>query len=362
MEEIVFNASSGDVGSNLSSFNSSMFLCERSRYYQFGRWREFSPTVDDVLRSILIIFYVAGCLVGASLNLFVIVLVIKFKKLHRIDFYITLQIVLADLFFCIILFPISATNAVTKQWAFNPGFCHFAGFLGFLIIEIRSYFLFILSLDRLCSVFLPLRYPMLQKKVVMVLSFVTWMVSISIPLVPLHGLLDCYSYAAEFHGCTVGRACKNGTACDTFAFLSVVFLNSVVVVALVMYFIMFCKAKKVNARVMLSSSVIGNEAAALQQKHSKQAIVTLAFYFTSLFALSSPQLFLTAIPLVLEDAIGFELPVWYNVVHITTVNLVLALSFVDPIVLMRNGDIREVYKKVLRKMKEKMKKHVNLMS
>ena len=42
--------------------------------------------------------------------------------------------------------------------------------------------------------------------------------------------------------------------------------------------------------------------------------------------------------------------------HITNVNLVLALSFGDPIVLMRNGDVREVMRKITGRLKLKFKK------
>ena len=100
----------------------------------------------------------------------------------------------------------------------------------------------------------------------------------------------------------------------------------------------------------------GDKAASLEQKRSRHVMVTLALYFVALFAFSSPQLLFTAIPLVLQDVIGFELPSWVNIVHITNVNLVLALSFVDPIVLMRNGDVREVMGKITGKLKEKLKK------
>ena len=209
-------------------------------------------------------------------------LVLKIKKLHRIDFFLTLQIVFADLIFSVILFPISATNAIGKRWIFNPGFCHFVGFLVFLVAEIRTCFIFLLTLDRLCNVFFPLRYPQIRKKVVTILSLVIWIMSVTVPIAPLHGLFDCYSYAPDFHSCSVGKACKHQTVCDTYAFLSTAILNILVIIALVMYFIMYFKAKKIRAHVMTAIGTTGDEATALHQRRSRHVMVTLALYFVAL--------------------------------------------------------------------------------
>ena len=355
MEEFGFHMSEGAVSTHMSNFSWSN-RCEVTRYSQTGRWDELDSTLEDVLRSLLIVYYIAGCFLGTSLNLFLIVLVIKFKKLHRVDFFLTLQIVFADLILSAILLPISTTNAIARRWIFNPGFCHFAGFLGFLVLEIRSSFLFILTLDRLCNVFFPLRYPRIQTRVTTVLSLSTWTLSVMVPIVPLHGLFDCYSYAPNIHGCSLGRACKHQELCDAYAFLTLVVLNSIVLIALAMYFVMYFKARKVNARVMHANSTNRGEAAALQQRRSRQVMVTIALYFLALFLLSSPQFLLTAVPLILQDLMGFELPLWHDIVHITTSNIVLSLSFVDPVVLMRNGDVHAVVKKITNRLKEKLKK------
>ena len=361
MKELGSNTIEDLVG-NMSYLNDSnpMFLCEIQRYYQLGRWNtinSWSDTLSDILRSLLVIYYIAGCFVGTSLNLFLIVIVIKFKRLHKIDFYLTLQIVLVDFIFCIFLFPISATNAVSRQWTFDPGFCHFNGSLRALILEIRCLFLFILSLDRLSNVFFPLRYPNTQKRIVVILSAMTWTISVILALIPLYGLLDCFIYAPEYHGCTGGAGCRHKAACKVFGFSAAVFLNGSVVVALVMYFVMYVKAKKVNARVMPVSNTIGNEAAALQRRRGRQAMITLALYFIVLFAFSSPQLLFTEIPLLIENVTGFEfLPMWYDFVHVFTINLALAHSFVDPVVLMRNEDVRMVVKTLVRSVKDKLQR------
>ena len=364
MEAFGFNTSqevsgfnlSQEVCTNMSDFNGSM--CEIWRYYHQGhRWEQlndWSQILSNIMISILFLYYIAGCLVGASLNLFLIVVLIKFKKLHQIDFCLTLQIVFVDFLFCIFLFPISATNSVSRQWIYSPGFCHFAGVLGLLIVKIRCSFLFILTLDRLGNVFFPLRYPNIQKRFVAVLSAMAWTISAILALLPLYGLLDCINYAPEYHGCTLGSGCKHRTACNTFGLITAVVLNGIVVTALIMYFAMYFKAKKINSRVIPASTTIRDEAAAKRNRH---AMVTLALYIIVLFALSSPQLLFNAIPLVLEDAIGFDfLPVWYNIVHVITVNLVLAISFVDPIVLMRNRDVRMVVNKILKRIKDKLQK------
>ena len=128
------------------------------------------------------------------------------------------------------------------------------------------------------------------------------------------------------------------------------------VISLVMYLFLFCKAKKLRNKVATpyqpdSSAEEERAATARKLKQEQRANVTFFLLYLALIGVSlHPAIFLLIgwALVAVGDAI---LPSSYRAVEILAGSSFSTLIFVNPIVIMRNEDFREVIKKILNKIK-----------
>lgn len=85
--------------------NHSALSCEKQ-----GAQILLSPTATGTLKYIQLVYCLGALPVSLLLNVYLIVLVAKFKCLHQLSYYLILQVIIIDLIFCIISFPVMVTN------------------------------------------------------------------------------------------------------------------------------------------------------------------------------------------------------------------------------------------------------------
>jgi len=84
--------------------------------------------------------------------------IFKHKKMHGIDYVISLQIVLRSVMaLVLVLFP-ALVNAIAGKWVFGSYICTFLGFVKSIVKTIRKCLMVALSLDRFLLVFVPYKY------------------------------------------------------------------------------------------------------------------------------------------------------------------------------------------------------------
>ena len=332
-----------------------------------------SPTAAEVMRYIQGVYYITAFPIGLLLNVISIVLIAKFKKLHSTSFYLILQVIVADFFNALLLYPVAGANIIANVWVFGSGLCQVLALSLFFLRYARNLLMLVLATDRLCTIFLPFWYARHQVHVVVPMSIVAWFLSFVVALIPVYGILGCYEFQRDTWICDFGNGCSHPIHCSRYRTGSVTVANICIVISLVMYLVLYCKARqlKKRARIVLplsdnsdhgssggSNDSDNSEAVASSGRHQKRATVTYFFLFLALFGVSFPVFLF----FVVGSSVISELDIWpppegYIITSIITRSMFSLLVIIDPITLMRNADVREAIAQCMKKLRQKFCKY-----
>ena len=138
-------------------------------------------------------------------------------------------------------------NAIADHFVFT-GLCSVFGFALFFLGLARSYLMFVLVLDCFFTVFVPFWYQRQWVRVVLPLSLGAWILAFVVALVPVKGVLDCYSIERSSWGCYPSQGCYHQRACLTYTWTLLTLTNICGVVFLVMYLFFSVKQRSYEIR------------------------------------------------------------------------------------------------------------------
>ena len=118
----------------------------------------------------------------------------------------------------------------------------------------------VLVIDRFLSVFSPFLYPKYNTKIIVCLSLQSWTASILLSILPLPGIMDCYTFSSRFWICGLSTSCN----VKCMAFSNIYFglvVAPLTISPLILYIILYCKAKKIrNSSIAMSINPSEGEA------------------------------------------------------------------------------------------------------
>ena len=318
--------------------------CEQ-RQYEFGFPLPLDTNVANVLRYIQVAYYFISFPFGFFLNLLVTGLIVHNKKLQNTTFILALQVCAGDMINAAIVYPTSAANAIADRYVFT-GFCTTIGFFLFFLRIVRIYLMLVLVLDRFCSVFMPFWYQRNKIKVMTPLSLGAWIWTFIITIIPVRGILDCYSFSRSTWACVPISGCRNPNACSIYISILIALSNICNVTGLVLYSILFCKARKIRNKITVAPqadtvSTEEKEAAAENLKRERRANITFLFLFLALVGVGVLPFIFFVIGRPLVSSLGIVPHPAYTVIQAIGRAFYPLLTIMDPIVVMRNQDFRE---------------------
>lgn len=203
----------------------------------------YSPTVNNILRFTLVLYYIWYLIVGVCLNSLVICLFGKFKNLRTPSFCIALQIAVID--FCLTLLVGIALimNSSIGHWALGFQSCVFYGLILFIFYVVRTLLFFVFVLDRFSSVFLPFFYPKHSRNIIVGLSVLSWLISVSYSLTLVPGALDCYIFSEPSMICGYSIGCNKSCSIFFYFFLLTIVLPATIC-PVFLFLALYLKGKK----------------------------------------------------------------------------------------------------------------------
>lgn len=306
-----------------------------------------SMTTANALRYSQAFFYLTSLPAAASLDLFVIFIIIRFKKLHNITFYLSLQIIAADLANALVFFPSSAVNAISNRLVFK-GLCTLLGFTISFLFAARNSLMFVLVVDRFCLIYMPFWYARHRARLALSLSLGAWVSSLAHALLPISGLpLDCYQFVRFSWNCFIADGCLNKTACRVYRALTLTLFTGGVIVAFLLYLAMLCKAKKLHNKVQVSQrqdSPTHQNILNRNQQIERRANITFLLLFVTLIVLLVPGHIYFLTGSIVISALGVDQPPAFTVGGAFMLSLYYLIFIMDPVIIMRNHDVKEVVK------------------
>ena len=343
---------SGDIFNN-ATFTGNETVIELScqeRQVEFGFPLPISDTAAITLRYIQVIYYLVSFPLGVFLNLFVVLLILRFKKLQNVTFILAVQVSVGDLINAAIVYPTSAANAIADRYVFT-GLCTTIGFVVFYLRIVRIYLMFVLVLDRFLTVFMPFWYQRHRVKVVVPFSLGAWILAFIIGLIPAKGLLDCYSFQRNTWACVPTNGCLHRNACSIYNSTAVALSNSCNIVSVILYFSLFIKARKLRNKIFIlresdESSEIERTAAAQKVKRERRANITFFLLFIVLVGVNFPPFIFFVLGRPIITSLMITPPQGYTIAGVIGRAMYPLLTIFDPLVIMRNEDFKEVFKKL----------------
>eukprot|EP00731_Ephydatia_muelleri_P013431 Em0007g741a len=294
---------------------------------------QFVPRYQPPLQAAVFLLYF--CL-GVPLNAVIVFLVLKVKNLHQRDFAMTLQVIAADSLLVLCL-PFAVNSLLGNSHLLGPAECYVMGFVKLFVNFIRFMMMLVLSLDRFCCVFFPFAYAMYGTKVCACLSLAVWTLAGGAASIPLG--IDCYGYQPNFGFCMIQPYCS--VRCRSFT-LGVVCVMIAFggIVPTVLYSLMFLKARSLAKRTTAISPVVSG--------HGSRPHVTFLWLFVTLLGCSVPL----AVVVVTFPALYPAHKTAFWTFFGMSMTAFEAIVVADPIMLMRNRDLKAAAGTVAMRLKD----------
>jgi hypothetical protein len=291
----------------------------------------------DIIRAFQSIFYFLIIFGGLFLNSVVIILVAKYKQLRTLSFLVSLQIVVLDLILALTLVS-NLVTSVSHVWLFGEYMCAITGFIETATAMARTLLMNVFVIDRFLSVFCPYFYPRHNKKIMVSLSVACWVfaVLISVPMLP--GVLDCYRFVDHAKGCLLSSICNQN--CSLYVRIYGGLILPITIFPIILYAVLFTKGRKLRREYFAGSTV---PEAISARRNDRKALITFALLFVSVCVLIIPT---TLLSVSIAAAFHGDYPAAAYVVQVFNSLTVVLLIVTDPIVIMRDRDVKDVLVKV----------------
>ena len=325
---------SGSAFSNFTEEDNLTLTCA-ARNIQGPIELPYSSTLTITVRVIQSLYCLFIILAGSFLNTVVIILVAKYKKLQNLSFLVSLQVMAINLMWSVSILP-GLVTVIADKWLFGEYVCAIAGWILTTTTITRTLLMCVFVIDRYLAVAWPYFYPKYKFKVTVTLSVASWVFSVLMNSAMLPWFLDCYTFASISKMCVSSFRCNH--SCSIFVRIFTAILVPLIILPVVLYTILYCKSR--NIRRSTSSEAIGTI------KNEWKATITFSLLFLTLFALTVPIMSINIIlSAFLRGDNGEYPPAAYPIVVINS-SLVFLLIITDPVVIMRDKDVKEVLKEI----------------
>ena len=293
----------------------------------------YSDTFAIGMRYAQMIVFLFLFIAGLSLNSLVIGLVAKYKNLRTYSIVISLQIVVLDLFLSA-LYLISVINAAANRWLFGEYVCAIIGMLLFTSVLVRTFLMLVFVIDRCLSVFWTFRYPKYKVRIISCLSAASWGFSLLVRIPLLPGILDCYTFTPLAWQCAFDSNCNNKCAIYSHAYIAILVVP-LTIAPVFLYIALYYKGRKIRK----TAAQEGTSTAEELQKRERRSSLTFFLLFLTVFILALPNVLISVG--VRSKFADREAPKYAYILSFFGISVLSLLIISDPIVIMRDKDIKE---------------------
>lgn len=245
----------------------------------------FPPSlgIHDSINKVQAGIAIATALVGLPLNIYLFVIILKYKSLHQKTLFLSLQIIAIEILYHAVIPATILASGITGTWVFGQVTCNLTGMVHDAFPMFRFSMTLVLTLDRFIFVFAPRYYRNHGGKLALVLSGCVWILSLVRALVPLYGVLDCYTYIPVFKTCTTYTGCSK--SCEYFIAANVIFIVFTgIFLPLALYTIIFIQMRSVDRQEKVSQK----QPAVVRHQQQKKILVTVFFLMLSIAGSTAP--------------------------------------------------------------------------
>ena len=208
----------------------------------------FPPVIDYIQAAITLVIIVGSM----TVNLLIVYLVVRFKRLRQRAFLLALLLITFNLFHTVVVLPVVFVSAVLRRWVFGDVACLILGGLNGSYYYANFMNILVLTLDRFFTVFMPFFYDRHGNKIAIGMSFLPWITAAL--RFTVNASLDCFIYVPTHKICITSASSSTPCTISTSIFAwSFVFAG--VVVPIVLYVIMYLKGRHLDKKLATSKEM-----------------------------------------------------------------------------------------------------------
>ena len=335
---ITSSSGSSEIEGNIATSS-----CAASTLEALNNTKVLPTALNTALRVFQIIYVVILLVLGTLLNSLLVLLICKFRELRTPSFGIAFQICLNDV--CLsIAFGISyLVTQIAGHWILGINFCIFIGFVLFSFFFLRTFLVFVFAVDKFCLVFTPFFYPKHSHKIVVIMCALSWCVSFVYSIIFIPGLLDCYDFVEPAMTCIFSSKCNKNCEVVNYILLPVTILPGTII-ALLLFLGLYIKGRKLRFKHQNVFPQNGSR----MTREDWRALKTFALLFLAILVIIFPPFIVFIVFQSLDINVAGYLAI------IISVNISFLHVITDPLIMMRNGDVKECFKKVYKEIYYKL--------
>ena len=303
-----------------------------------------SMTTANIIRYAQIVFYLTSFPIGVFLNSFLVVVIVRFKQLHSITFFLALQIIIVDLLNVIIFFPTSTANAIAGHFVFK-GLCSALGSIISFLFASRNLLMLVLVADRFSLVHFPFKYLRHRVNITLSLSIAAWLLSLTHVILPWFSFLECYQFERYTWTCLISEGCRNPAPCSAYRTIFLTLFTGGIFVSFLLYVALMCKARQIQNRVavMGTNTAIDGERQKRSLKIERRAHRTFLLMSLGLVGVMLPSyMYFVGGLIIFRVILQVDLPETFFVGAVIMLSIYYLIFITDPIIMLRNQDVRQV--------------------
>ncbi len=343
MDELFYEDPLTDSASGEPNVNSSITLSCAASSLQANHSSPFPPDIEIVSRSVQVLVGIFRDIFGILLNSLVIILVVKFKKLRNISFGIAVQIAIVNILLSL-QYSCNTIHVAAGRYLFGSNLCIASGFVLLTFFYLRNFLILIFALDRFASVFIPFHYPKYRHRIVTAICIAFFCLSLGNSIIITPPFLDCYELLRNTEICTFSRTCNH--KCQIYdIFITLTHDIPSLLFPPVIFVTLYIKGRIIKKKL---NNMLGQNQVMSEEDWRALKTFSLLVSMTILFAVAlvGYQVLTSLFP---------EL----GVVYTLFASLFNFLVVVDPIIILRNADVREVLGQLMKEIRELLSKSVS---
>ena len=327
-----------ESGSGVLESNFTLASCAASSL-QAANGSVLPPAVDIAARVAHVVYGSIRTVIAILLNVLIILLFCKFSKLRTISFGIAIQIAAADFLLTLAIFPWTL-NHIAGRWIWGADVCIVTSFLVLGLAYVRTCLIFVFSFDRFVSVFAPFNYPKYSHHSTIILCVVSWCLTVANSLILIPPLLDCYMFHESTFSCEFSTDCNKNCQSYIVIVMATHFVPAIFI-PMGFFLALYLKGRKIRRQ---EANMLGVNSRNMSQQDWR-ASKTFLLLLVAIFLVTFPPIIL----IILSSYFG---QVTRIIILEITHGILYLLTITDPIIILRNADVREALGTLIKEVKE----------
>ena len=188
--------------------------------------------------------------------------------------------------------------------------------------------------------FAPFNYPKYSHKIITILCVVLWSLGIATAIIPIPPLLDCYTVREPTLSCGYSTSCNKSCVIFYLVVMATHFVPTMFI-PVGFFLALYIKGRKIRRQ---EANMLGLNSRNMSEQEWR-ATKTFVLLFVGIFMLTFPPLIIIFLFLrygSVAQTLAAQLA--YNILHLVVIT--------DPIIILRNADVREALEKLIKEFKD----------